>query len=103
MDRGVCWAIVYKVAESDTTEWLTHRHTHTHIYNLLKAENEFINKEYPSIFHRDFIQYLNNYYTWKKAHSEYFFQIASDLGLFWQYLAYIWKSSFCDKKKMQMY
>ena len=89
------------------TERLTHTHTHTHthiyIYNLLKAENEFINKKYPSVFHRDFIQYLNNYYTWKKAHSEYFFQIASDLGLFWQYFAYIWKSSFCDKKKMQMY
>ena len=72
-----------------------------HIYKLLKAENEFINKNYPSVLQKEYIWYLNNYYTWKKAQSEYFFQIPSDLGLFWQYFAYIWKSSFCDKKKIQ--
>lgn len=52
------------------------------IYNLLTAENEFTNKKYPSIFQKEYFQYRNNYYTWKKAHSENFFQIASDLGLF---------------------
>lgn len=41
--------------------------------------------------------------TWKNAHSEYFLQSNSDLGLFWQYLAYIWKSSFCNKEQMQIY
>lgn len=41
--------------------------------------------------------------TWKKAHSEYFLQTNSDLGLFWQYLAYIWKSSFCNKEQMQIH
>lgn len=59
--------------------------------------------KYPNIVPQNYIQYLSSYYTWKKAHSEYFFQTVSDLGLFWQYFAYIWKSSFWDKEQIQTY
>lgn len=68
---------------------------------LLKIETEFINKKYPNIFQKEYVQNQKNYYTWKKAHSEYFFHTASDLGLFWQYFAYNWKSAFCDKSEFK--
>ena len=45
MDRGVWWATVHVVAESDTTEQLEHihKHTHTHIqtYKIYTTEHLF--------------------------------------------------------------
>ena len=39
MDRGASRAIVFRVAESDSTEQLTHTHTHTHAHSQTSKQS----------------------------------------------------------------
>ena len=47
MDRGVWWAIVPGIVESDATEQLLHTHKHTHIHSCYQHSNQDIKQFHP--------------------------------------------------------